>query len=45
MMIDSGSLGFETIDAATFNEWGVDYLKYGRSVPIQLVETHPNPSR
>ncbi|KAJ7287579.1 glycoside hydrolase superfamily [Mycena rebaudengoi] len=28
MMNDSGSLGFETIDAATFNEWGVDYLKY-----------------
>ncbi|KAJ7935892.1 glycoside hydrolase [Mycena leptocephala] len=24
-----GSLGFEAIDAATFNAWGVDYLKYG----------------
>lgn len=24
-----GSLGFETIDAATFSEWGIDYLKYG----------------
>ncbi|KAJ7188319.1 glycoside hydrolase superfamily [Mycena filopes] len=23
-----GSLGFEAIDAATFNAWGVDYLKY-----------------
>ncbi|KAJ6586878.1 glycoside hydrolase [Mycena vulgaris] len=23
-----GSLGFESIDAATFNAWGVDYLKY-----------------
>ncbi|CAG8528085.1 15634_t:CDS:10 [Racocetra persica] len=23
-----GSLGFETIDAETFVEWGVDYLKY-----------------
>ncbi|KAG5639099.1 hypothetical protein H0H81_006688 [Sphagnurus paluster] len=24
-----GSLGYEEIDAATFNEWGIDYLKYG----------------
>ncbi|KAJ7497251.1 glycoside hydrolase [Mycena latifolia] len=23
-----GSLGFENVDAATFNAWGVDYLKY-----------------
>jgi alpha-galactosidase len=23
-----GSLGFEAIDAKTFNEWEVDYLKY-----------------
>ncbi|KDR75050.1 hypothetical protein GALMADRAFT_140601 [Galerina marginata CBS 339.88] len=23
-----GSLGYESIDAATFNDWGVDYLKY-----------------
>ncbi|KAJ7660341.1 glycoside hydrolase, partial [Mycena polygramma] len=23
-----GSLGFENLDAATFNSWGVDYLKY-----------------
>ncbi|KAG5639124.1 hypothetical protein H0H81_006713 [Sphagnurus paluster] len=23
-----GSLGYENIDAATFNEWGIDYLKY-----------------
>jgi len=23
-----GSLGFETIDAATFAGWGVDYIKY-----------------
>lgn len=23
-----GSLGYEQIDAATFNDWGVDYLKY-----------------
>ncbi|KAK0504825.1 glycoside hydrolase, partial [Armillaria luteobubalina] len=23
-----GSLGMETIDAAAFNEWGIDYLKY-----------------
>ncbi|KAK0225861.1 glycoside hydrolase [Armillaria fumosa] len=23
-----GSLGMETIDAATFNEWAIDYLKY-----------------
>ncbi|KAJ7703242.1 glycoside hydrolase superfamily [Mycena rosella] len=27
-----GSLGFESIDAATFNAWGVDYLKYGMSM-------------
>jgi alpha-galactosidase len=25
-----GSLGYETIDAATFAEWGVDYLKVSR---------------
>lgn len=24
-----GSLGFESIDAATWSEWGIDYLKYG----------------
>jgi alpha-galactosidase len=24
-----GSLGYEAIDAATFNDWGIDYLKYG----------------
>lgn len=24
-----GSLGHEAIDAATFNDWGIDYLKYG----------------
>lgn len=23
------SLGFESIDAAAWNEWGIDYLKYG----------------
>jgi len=23
-----GSLGYEKIDAATYAEWGVDYLKY-----------------
>ncbi|KAF8070691.1 glycoside hydrolase superfamily [Lyophyllum atratum] len=23
-----GSLGFESIDATTFSEWGIDYLKY-----------------
>jgi alpha-galactosidase len=23
-----GSLGYETVDAATFAEWGIDYLKY-----------------
>ncbi|KAH7925521.1 glycoside hydrolase [Leucogyrophana mollusca] len=23
-----GSLGYESIDAATFNDWGIDYLKY-----------------
>ncbi|KAG6902744.1 hypothetical protein C0995_011892 [Termitomyces sp. Mi166 len=24
-----GSLGTEALDAATFNDWGIDYLKYG----------------
>lgn len=24
-----GSLGNEAVDAATFNDWGIDYLKYG----------------
>ncbi|TFK44245.1 glycoside hydrolase superfamily [Crucibulum laeve] len=24
-----GSLGYESIDASTFSEWGIDYLKYG----------------
>ncbi|KAK0212898.1 glycoside hydrolase superfamily [Desarmillaria ectypa] len=26
----TGSLGMEAIDAATFNEWGIDYLKYDK---------------
>jgi alpha-galactosidase len=25
-----GSLGNEAIDAATFAQWGIDYLKYGQ---------------
>jgi alpha-galactosidase len=28
-----GSLGYEAIDAATFAEWGVDYLKYDNCFP------------
>ncbi|KAF5380422.1 hypothetical protein D9615_004645 [Tricholomella constricta] len=31
-----GSLGFESIDAATFNEWGIDYLKYGSMDSVYL---------
>ena len=27
-----GSLGNEAIDAATFNDWGIDYLKYGQHI-------------
>ncbi|KAF5322226.1 hypothetical protein D9619_001332 [Psilocybe cf. subviscida] len=34
-----GSLGYEAIDAATFNDWGIDYLKYGEQLqcPWKLV--------
>jgi hypothetical protein len=28
-----GSLGYEQIDAETFAEWGVDYLKYDNCFP------------
>ena len=31
------SLGYEDIDAATFAEWGIDYLKYGAWVWDQLI--------
>ena len=28
-----GSLGYETVDAQSFAEWGVDYLKYDDCEP------------
>ncbi|KAJ8689546.1 hypothetical protein PTI98_012443 [Pleurotus ostreatus] len=35
-----GSLGYESIDAETFNEWGVDYLKYDNcNVPANWTDT------
>lgn len=35
-----GSLGYETIDAATFSSWGVDYLKYDNcNVPSNWSDT------
>ncbi|KAH7916572.1 glycoside hydrolase [Hygrophoropsis aurantiaca] len=38
-----GSLGYESIDAATFNEWGIDYLKYDNcNVPKNWTDT-PTP--
>ena len=32
-----GSLGHETADAASFAEWGVDYLKYDNCKPYSLL--------
>ncbi|KAJ7746016.1 glycoside hydrolase [Mycena metata] len=35
-----GSLGFESIDAATFSAWGVDYLKYDNcNIPANWSDT------
>jgi alpha-galactosidase len=34
-----GSLGFEAIDAATFNSWGIDYLKFGRCLSMNALCT------
>lgn len=40
-----GSLGNELIDVATFNEWGIDYLKYGDHFQIytglQIPDVYP----
>ncbi|GJE97766.1 glycoside hydrolase family 27 protein [Phanerochaete sordida] len=39
-----GSLGYETIDATTFTEWGIDYLKYDNcNVPKNWTDTNPPP--
>ncbi|KAJ8694707.1 hypothetical protein PTI98_007359 [Pleurotus ostreatus] len=39
-----GSLGFEAIDAATFSEWGIDYLKYDNcNVPRNWTDVTPIP--
>ncbi|GJE96637.1 glycoside hydrolase family 27 protein [Phanerochaete sordida] len=39
-----GSLGYENIDAATFTEWGIDYLKYDNcNVPGNWSDTYPPP--
>lgn len=39
-----GSLGYENIDAATFNAWGIDYLKYDNcNVPGNWSDTYPPP--
>ncbi|KAB5594876.1 hypothetical protein CTheo_1691 [Ceratobasidium theobromae] len=36
-----GSLGYETIDAQTFAEWGIDYLKYDNcNVPSNWTDTY-----
>lgn len=36
-----GSLGFEEIDATTFAEWGIDYLKYDNcNVPEEWVDEY-----
>jgi len=35
----TGSFGFETIDAQTFAEWGIDYLKYDYCNAPEDVET------
>ena len=35
----TGSFGFETIDARTFAEWGIDYLKYDYCNAPEDVET------
>ncbi len=35
----TGSFGFETIDAKTFAEWGIDYLKYDYCGAPEDVET------
>ncbi|CAE7204426.1 unnamed protein product [Rhizoctonia solani] len=39
-----GSLGYESIDAQTFAEWGVDYLKYDNcNVPGNWSDTYNGP--
>ncbi|EKM54559.1 glycoside hydrolase family 27 protein [Phanerochaete carnosa HHB-10118-sp] len=36
-----GSLGYEAIDAATFTEWGIDYLKYDNcNVPANWTDAY-----
>ncbi|KAG8923506.1 hypothetical protein FRC02_011097 [Tulasnella sp. 418] len=40
-----GSLGYEAIDAATWNEWGIDYLKYDNcNVPSEWTDSYNIPS-
>ncbi|KAG8764894.1 hypothetical protein FRC12_007818 [Ceratobasidium sp. 428] len=40
-----GSLGYETIDAQTWAEWGVDYLKYDNcNVPSNWTDSYNIPS-
>ncbi|KAG5730686.1 putative alpha-galactosidase B [Termitomyces sp. T112] len=37
-----GSLGTEALDAATFNDWGIDYLKYDNcNVPANWTDVYP----
>ncbi|KAF8666681.1 Alpha galactosidase A [Rhizoctonia solani] len=39
-----GSLGYENIDAQTFAEWGIDYLKYDNcNVPSNWTDTYGGP--
>ncbi|ELU40163.1 alpha-galactosidase precursor [Rhizoctonia solani AG-1 IA] len=39
-----GSLGYENIDAQTFAEWGIDYLKYDNcNVPSNWTDTYVSP--
>ncbi|KAF8689061.1 Alpha galactosidase A, partial [Rhizoctonia solani] len=39
-----GSLGYENIDAQTFAEWGIDYLKYDNcNVPNNWTDTYGGP--
>jgi len=40
-----GSLGYESIDAKTYAEWGIDYLKYDNCNTGLLVETNSVDSR
>lgn len=35
-VVPTGSRGFEKVDAQTWAEWGVDYLKYDKWVPLGL---------